>query len=180
MILSSKLPQAKQFKHWVTAEVLPSIRKNGIYATPAAVESILNDPDAWIRLLQEYKAVRDENAVLNQQVATLLPKANYYDVVLNCKDLVDITLIAKDYGMSAKAFNKLLNQLGIQYKSSGVWYLYQQFAPRGWTKVTTAYTTDTSGERYAFNYTQWTQKGRYELYKILKRNGYLPMIEIKG
>ena len=82
--------------------------------------------------------------------------------------------------MSTKAFNKLLNQLGIQYKSNGVWYLYQQFAPLGWAKVTTAYRTNIRGERYVFNYTQWTQKGRFELYKILKRNGYLPMIEIKG
>ncbi len=65
--------------------------------------------------------------------------------------------------------------LGIQYNSNGIWYLYQQFAPLGWTKIRTVCINN-----HIYNYTCWTQKGRLGLYQILKRNGYLPMIELKG
>lgn len=58
LILSSKLPSAKKFKHWVTAEVLPSIRRHGIYATENTIEKILSDPDYGIRLLTELKEER--------------------------------------------------------------------------------------------------------------------------
>lgn len=58
LILSSKLPAAKEFKHWVTSEVLPSIRKRGVYATDDMVEKMLGDPDMAIRLLLEIKEER--------------------------------------------------------------------------------------------------------------------------
>ena len=98
LIMSSKLPAAKKFKRWVTSEVLPSIRKHGLYAT----EELINNPDIMIAAFQALKAEREKNfalestvAVQNQQIAELQPKASYYDVVLNCKDLVSITTIAK-------------------------------------------------------------------------------------
>ena len=118
LILSSKLPTAKKFKHWVTSEVLPAIRKHGAYITPATLDNLLNDPEFAIRLFTELKNERDknsqltqENAVLTQQVAELQPKASYYDVVLNCKDLVSVSKIAKDYGMSAVRYLVTLSAL---------------------------------------------------------------------
>lgn len=105
LILSSKLPNAKKFKRWVTSEVLPVIRRHGIYA----VDEVLNNPDMLIAALTELKAERENTKVLmqtvavqNQQIVEMKPKASYYDVVLNCKDLVAISVIAKDYGWSAK------------------------------------------------------------------------------
>ena len=104
LILSSKLPAAKRFKRWVTSEVLPAIRRHGLYA----VDDMLNNPDALIEALQAYKAERmqrlaleAENALQKQQLIEMQPKASYYDVVLNSPDLVSITEISKDYGWSA-------------------------------------------------------------------------------
>ena len=69
LILSSKLPQAKQFKHWVTSEVLPSIHKYGAYATPQTIESIIDNPDFGIKLLQSLKSEQDKNKKLESQKA---------------------------------------------------------------------------------------------------------------
>ena len=97
LILSSKLPTAKRFKRWVTSEVLPSIRKHGVYA----VDEILQDPDILITALQALKAEREANrslheqvAVKTQQIAELQPKASYYDLVLSCRDALPISIIA--------------------------------------------------------------------------------------
>ena len=129
LILSSKLPKAKEFKRWVTSEVLPSIRKHGVYA----VDEVLANPDTLIAALTELKAEREAKkqlettvAVQTQQISELQPKASYYDVILNCKDLVSTTEIAKDYGKSAKWLNALLHELGIQFKQGGIWLLYQK------------------------------------------------------
>lgn len=103
LILSSKLPSAKKFKRWVTSEVLPSIRKHGMYA----IDDLIADPDLGIAALNALKAEREKNkklkqsvAVQTQQISELTPKASYYDVVLNCKDLVSMSTISKDYGWS--------------------------------------------------------------------------------
>ena len=103
MILSSKLPSAKKFKRWVTSEVLPSIRKHGMYA----IDDLIADPDLGIAALNALKAEREKNkqlkqsvAVQTQQISELTPKASYYDVVLNCKDLASMSTISKDYGWS--------------------------------------------------------------------------------
>ena len=101
LILSSKMPNAKKFKRWVTAEVLPAIRKHGVYA----VDEVLQNPDVLIQALTELKKEREEKAKLketvavqNQQITEMTQKACYYDVVLNCKDVISTTEIAKDYG----------------------------------------------------------------------------------
>ena len=97
LILSSKLPTAKRFKRWVTSEVLPSIRKHGVYA----VDEILQDPDILITALQALKAEREANrslheqvAIKTQQIAELQPKASYYDLVLSCSDALPVSVIA--------------------------------------------------------------------------------------
>lgn len=116
VILVSRKPEAKKFKRWVTHEVLPSIRRHGLYAT----DELLANPDFLIQALQELKAERAKNAELTttisiqeQQIAEMKPKASYYDVVLNCKDAVSITTIAKDYGKSGRWFNEYLHNLGV-------------------------------------------------------------------
>lgn len=113
LILSSKLPNAKKFKRWVTSEVLPAIRRHGIYA----IDEVLNNPDMLIAALTELKAEREKTklltetvAVQKQQISEMKPKASYYDVVLNCKDLVAISVIAKDYGWSANRMNQYLHK----------------------------------------------------------------------
>lgn len=184
LILSSKMPKAKAFKRWVTSEVLPSIRKRGIYATDEAIEQIIKNPDFGIRLLRELKKERQEKQALllankrqEQIIGELKPKADYTDKILQSKGTVTITQIAKDYGMSGQAMNELLHELGVQYKQSGQWLLYSEYQGKGYTKSHTIDIIRADGSPDSVMHTKWTQKGRLFLYNLLKDNGILPIIE---
>ena len=113
----------------------------------------------------------------NNQITLMKPKASYYDLVLQTKNAVNITTIAKDYGLSAVTLNKKLHDYGVQYKQGGTWLLYQQYADKGYTKTKTGVYTNKAGEEYASVHTQWTQKGRMFIYEILKEHGILPKME---
>lgn len=180
LVLSSKLPAAKAFKRWVTSEVLPTIRRHGLYA----IDDIIADPDLGIRALLALKAEREarkalevENKVKDQQIAELKPKASYYDLILQCPSLLSVTEIAKDYGLSAKALNKMLHDLGVQFNQSGVWFLYSKYQSYGYTQTKTQNYNRPDGTQGARTHMYWTQKGRLFLYDLLKRRGVLPMIE---
>lgn len=184
LILSSKLPNAKRFKRWVTSEVLPSIRQHGAYMTDDTVQRALEDPDFLIGLAtrlkeekEKRKALEVENRVKDQQIAELQPKASYYDLVLQCKGLLSMTEIAKDYGMSAKGMNKKLHELGVEFNQSGVWFLYAKYQDQGYTQTKTQNYSKPDGTQGARAHMYWTQKGRLFLYELLKQNGILPMIE---
>jgi len=175
LILSSKLPDAKKFKHWVTSEVLPSIRKHGLFA----IDEIINNPDLAIKALtalkeerQRRKELEAENAIQAQQIAEYEPKVTYYDLVLQTKDVLSVTQIAKDYGKSANWLNEWLHNNGIQYKAGNTWVLYQKYADKGYTKTKTGQNGDRS-----WVHTYWTQKGRLFLYEKLKERDILPVIE---
>lgn len=81
LVLSSKLPGAKQFKHWITKEVIPSIRRHGIYATQSTVEQMLADPDTAIKILSEIKAEREKNKALESKIEEDKPKVLFADAV---------------------------------------------------------------------------------------------------
>ena len=184
LILSSKLPSAKRFKRWVTSEVLPAIRKHGVFV----MDDIVNNTDALIEALQAFKAERlqrvaleEENAVQKQQLSEMRPKASYYDVVLNSPDLVSVTEIAKDYGKSAQWLNEKLHDKGIQYKQGGrIWILYQKYAEKGYTSTKTHTYPDSNGEIHTKVHTYWTQKGRLFIYDLLKGDGILQTMEMEG
>lgn len=177
LIVNSKLPSAEKFERWVFDDVLPTVRKHGLYAK----EELLNDPDLLISALQKLKAEKErskflelENAQSRQIICELQPKASYYDLILQNKSVIPVSQIAKDYGMSGKAFNKMLHDLGVQYKQCNTWLLYQCYADQGYTQSKT-YAID--AERSAMH-TYWTQKGRLFLYDLLKNEcGLLPVIE---
>lgn len=180
LILSSKLPAAKKFKHWVTSEVLPAIRKHGMYA----VDELLANPDiaiqAFTALKEERaktKALQTENAQQKQMIGELKPKADYMDKILNNKGLVTISQIAKDYGMSGRAMNEKLHELGVQYKQSGQWLLYSKYHDKGYTHSRTINITHSDGTPDVTMETKWTQKGRVFIYELLKGVGVLPVIE---
>lgn len=121
--------------------------------------------------------LRIENKVQQQQIAELKPKATYYDLVLQCADLLSVTEIAKDYGMAAKGFNEKLRQNGIQYKQGGVWFLYAKYQDKGYTQTKTQNYNRPDGTQGSRTHTYWTQKGRLFLYEFLKGIEILPMIE---
>ena len=117
-------------------------------------------------------------AVQEQQISELQPKATYYDVVLNCKDLVSVTEIAKDYGKSGKWLNEKLHELGVQFKQGGkIWLLYQKYAEQGYTSTKTQTYNGNDGEVHTKVHTYWTQKGRLFIYDKLKAEGILPIME---
>lgn len=182
LVLKSKLPSAEKFSDWVCEEVLPSIRKHGVYATDNFIERSIADPDWAIAILTELKKTRAERDELNNtvnvqktQIAELQPKSDYCDVVLKCSSLVSVSVIAKDYGYSAVAFNQLLYNYGIQYKQGDIWLPYQEYAKLGWTKTKT-YVYDEENNK-CNTHMYWTQKGRLGLYQFLKEKGVLPLIE---
>lgn len=184
LIMSSKLPTAKKFKHWVTSEVLPAIRKHGGYLTPEKVEEALLNPDTLIKLAQRLKeetAARKnaelEAAGYKQILGELKPKADYTDRILASEGTVPTTAIAKDYGMSAAAFNRLLHEYGVIYKIGKQWFLYAKYQAKGYTHSKTFAFRHSDGRPDCNIQTEWTQKGRLFLYEFLKGKKVLPMIE---
>ena len=172
LIMSSKMPNARKFKRWVTSEVLPSIRRHGIYAT----DELIANPDlaiaAFQALKQERKRVKELNqtvSVQQQQIFEMTRKIDYYDIVLNCSDTVSGTRIAKDYGWR-------LHEKGVLTKRGKIWLLEPEYVNKGYTK--TKVRTDDEGKLLEVN-TRWTQTGRLFIYGLLKSNGILPLIERK-
>ncbi|WAW14098.1 phage antirepressor KilAC domain-containing protein [Peptostreptococcus equinus] len=153
------------------------------------VEEAWNSPEAVMaRALQfanhQLEVLKQQNlelidtvAVQNQQILEMKPKASYYDVVLNCKDLLSMRAIAKDYGKSAQWMNNLLHELGIQFKQSDIWLLYQRYADKGYTSTKTHNYLGNDGEYHSRVHTYWTQKGRLFIYELMKQNGVYPLIE---
>lgn len=174
LTFASKLPSAKAFKRWVTSDVLPAIRKHGAYLTPETMEKVMNDPDFIIGLVQALKDERAKRAALEAERAVMLPKAEYCDSVLRSPSLIPTNVIAKDYGMSAVAFNRMLERMGIQYKRGGIWEIKAQYQDQGYLQTET-FQREESGETYCWN--KWTEKGRQFLYDTLKAHEILPVAE---
>lgn len=128
---------------------------------------------------KELATIRTTVQVQQQQIAELQPKATYYDLVLQCKNAIPVSIIAKDYGYSARKMNELLNERGVQFKQgqNGPWLLYQKYAGMGYTSTKTQNFPDKNGEMFARVHMYWTQKGRMFIYDLLKKDGILPTIE---
>ena len=153
------------------------------------VEEAWNSPEAIMaRALQfanqqlallkhQNMELTDTIAVQNQQILEMKPKVSYYDVVLNCKDLISTSAIAKDYGKSAIWMNRYLHEKGVQFKQGDIWLLYQKYAQKGYTSTKTHSYPGTDGETHTKVHTYWTQKGRLFIYELMKSDGMMPLIE---
>lgn len=187
LIFQSRKAKAEKFSDWVTEEVLPSIRKTGAYMTPDTIEKMISNPDFSIKLLEELKEQQEINASLEKENNMLViknqfletdaeinkPKVTYHDMVLNSDELVSATIIAKDYGKSAVWLNNKLHKLGVIYKRSGQWVLYDKYAEEGYCHSK----TKVVGNGITMTHVYWTQKGRLFIYETLKANNILPLIE---
>lgn len=172
LIAKSKLPQAEQFEEWVFEDVLPSIRKHGLYATDNVLEKTLEDPDYIINVLMEYKKEKENNLILKQEIGELKPKADYVDEILKSTGTMTITQIAADYGLSAQKLNKILHEMHIQRKVGKQWVLYTEHMNKGYTKSHTIEIVRADGTPDTQPQTRWTQKGRLKIHEILTDYGY--------
>jgi prophage antirepressor-like protein len=173
LILSSKQPNAKAFKRWITSEVLPTIRKHGGYVTDETLERLSEKTEEAQIFFNALREERTNREVLQDYVKIISPKVRYHDIILQCEDAIPVSIIAKDYGMSAVAFNRLLHEVRIQYNIGKTWLLYKDYCNCGYT-VTRTYPV--SDKKTAIH-TYWTQKGRKFIYDILKLYDILPEIE---
>lgn len=126
---------------------------------------------------QKLQVLETENAQQKQLIAEYSPKVSYYDVVLQTKDALSASEIAKDYGKSAKWLNNLLHDKGVQYKQSGIWLLYQKYAEQRYTRSKTHTYSGDDGQQHSRLHTYWTQKGRLFIYDLLKKDGVIPLME---
>ena len=161
LILSSKLESARRFKHWVTSEVLPSIRKQGGYMVARPDET---DEEVLARALQIMQAavqVRDE------EIARLKPRADYADEVLDSITCITTTQLAKELGMTAQELNRRLCALHIQYWQSGQYMLYAEYARMGLAKSRTHKRILKHGMVISEIYLVWTERGREFIHQLL-------------
>ncbi len=134
-----------------------------------------NDPQEVVK--RGYAILQNENMQLKIENETMKPKVEYHDNVLANEGLEPISAIAKNYGYSAVAFNKLLHKLGVQYKRGRTWYLYERYQDKGYTHIEPHAFTDCYGEDRVSNTMKWTQKGQKFLYDLLKEHGIKLQVE---
>ncbi|MFR2332045.1 MAG: phage antirepressor [Flavonifractor plautii] len=174
LVLSSKLPGAKKFRRWVTAEVLPAIRRTGGYRMPKDYPSALR---ALADAEEEKLALRAENEQQRQAIAEFQPLRQYIDTILSSTGAIATTQIAADYDISAKQLNKILHEEGLQHCVNGQWILYRRHMGKGYTKSETIPITRSDGRTDTRIYTKWTQKGRILIHEILTRRGILAVMD---
>ena len=166
LVLSSKLPQAKVFKHWITSEVLPQIRKTGGYIpTKDAYGRKLSDMEIMALALQiQQKTIEMQK----QQIVDMAPKAEYCDEVLESKSCLTTTQIAKELNMTVHDLTRLLKERKVMYKQSGQYMLYADFARKGYAKNRTHLFYDSEGELHTSTYLVWTERGRKMIHRMCK------------
>ncbi len=170
LAMKAKNEAAEEFQAKIADEVIPSIRKHGMYATEGAIERMLGDPDAMIKVLTALKEERE-------RCKALAPDAEYAQNCLLAENGIVTSSIAKDYGMSADSFNKLLKGLKIQYKRGGQWLLYAPYQAEGYMVSKTTPITHSDGRVELKVTSLWTAEGRKFLYDFLKERGILPLNE---
>ncbi|MBQ8443017.1 MAG: phage antirepressor KilAC domain-containing protein [Bacteroides sp.] len=164
LILSSKLDSAKRFKHWVTGEVLPCIRKQGGYMVVRPEESNEVILARALQIMQTMLQRRDE------QIADLKPRANYADEVLDSISCFTVTQIGKELNMTGHDLNRILCEMRIQYVQSGQYLLYADYARQGLAKNRTFEYHTSNGDLVTKTYLVWTERGRDFIHRLLNKS----------
>lgn len=118
------------------------------------------------------------NEYETKYVKPLEQKGEYVDTVLKSESLLTTTIIAKDFGLSAKKLNEILSQGKIIYKQSGTWVLYSKYQDLGLAQTVTTEKTTREGVQLTFHTLKWTEKGKQFIYNYLKKLGYKLAVEV--
>ena len=164
LILSSKLDSAKRFKHWVTSEVLPAIRRQGGYMVVRPDESNEVILARALQIMQATLARRDE------LIARLQPRADYAYEVLDSISCFTVTQIGKELNMTGHDLNRILCEMRIQYVQSGQYLLYADYARQGYAKNRTFEYHSSNGDLKTRTYLVWTERGRDFIHRLLNKN----------
>ena len=178
LAMRSKLPQARQFQDWVY-RVISRIRQSGGYISPdPRLKQVVDIIPEHLR--PAFQAMYDRGVQSQQSIIEeMKPKVEFYDRAMNSSNVIPMTVIAKDFGMSANELHMLLNKLGIIYRISDTWVLYKQYQGKGYTATKSTVTLrDQFGNIHedCEIATYWTEKGRMFVYGILGANNQFPMI----
>lgn len=158
VIMRSDKPKAEPFQDWVCGEILPSIRKHGMYATEETIDKILNDPDFGIKLLTTLKEERAARIEAEKKNAILMHVNTTYNTA---------TEIAKELNMkSANELNKALSKLKIQYKVGNTWVLYSQYSDKGYEHIK----QETLDNGKVVYHRKFTQLGRDFILNLFNKN----------
>lgn len=181
VLMQSRKPIAKKFKKEVK-KILKDVRKHGMYAK----DELLDNPELMLdvvsKLIEEKNKrieLEQEKKLLESTIAEYEPKINYLDIILESEDTVTVSQIAQDYGMTARQFNKLLNELKVQHKVNKQWILNKDYKGKGYVKSKTFEVPKANGGTKVVMDTRWTQKGRIMLYDLLKSEGYYPQVDLE-
>lgn len=132
----------------------------------------------WLAELEAHEETRKLLQDAKNLIEEAKPKIKYCDIVLACPDLLTVTQIAQDYGISAQKLNKILNEEGVQYRdNTGAWLLYLKYSAQGYAQTHTHVYRDSTDVQHAKLHLKWTQKGRLFIYDLLKARGILPICE---
>lgn len=117
LVLGSRKPEAKAFKRWITHEVIPAIRKHGVYITDEKLKLFAEHPELLDALMKSLYAAHAENLRHRAERQTLLPKADYYDAFMDADGCTNLRTTAKELNVPERWFARFLQQTGFLYRS---------------------------------------------------------------
>lgn len=170
LIFGSKLESANRFKHWVTSEVLPSIRKHGAYMTNEVIERTLTDPDYLIQLATALKEERQARKLAEEKIEKQKPLVDFANQVSDTTDLIDMKTMAKllkDNNINIGR-NRLFEFLRIKKILMKDNQPYQQYVDAGYFKVNEYAYTNSFGQTKTNRQTFVTGKGQLYITKKVK------------
>lgn len=181
LLMKSRKPRAERFQDWITDEVIPQIRKTGGYIPH---DEDMSDDEIMARALivaqntiaeksKKLDLAEKENLKLTSIIESQKPKLEYLDEILSCDDALLVTTIAFDYGLSAVALNRILEEERIQRKVRGQWVLYSKYLGKGYTKTETKMIGDKPRVQ-----TLWTQKGRMLIHDVLAKRNIRALMDV--
>lgn len=174
MYVAAKFSDETRAKLVLRWDALETGKATPVYQVPSSFsEALMLAAQQQLQIEEQQKQI----SCMSTEIIEMKKKTDYLEVILSSRGTVTTTQIAQDYGMSAKAFNKVLSDLKIQHKVNGQWILYAPHVSKGYVHSKTVNITHKDGRPDTVLNTEWTQRGRIFLYEKLKAVDILPLIE---